>query len=246
MSSRSKARLVVLGLFLIAVLVGWFAYNGGTYTVVITQQEAQTQINMALEKRAAQEKSFKIESVKVWFENNQIKIDAKVSGKVRNRIVSTGIHGEGVPEYRNGSFYFRPTVPVEFSKPQVDKIDTGKKAFSPTKELLKKKAEQFVAKHGLDEIARTFKYDLEVWTTRVVQEHITIALSEYPLYTLEGGKGIAIKTVLERVDVVGDKLHVTLSGIRLGYTIVIAALLLGGAIGLAIFLIKNPGFGFLI
>lgn len=224
--SRNQVRLAALGLFLGSLFVGWLAYNGGIYTVEITQQEAQERLNAALQKRAAQEKTFEVESVKVLFEQNQVRVHAKISGKVRNRVARTSLYGEGIPEYRNGSFYFHPTGQMRFSGIAVEEMETEEKSFPETKKFLRKKIKEYTTKYGFDGFDQTFKDECKEYVTRIIERHITVALSEYPLHTLEDAKGFAIKTALEKVEIVGDKLHITLSVVRFGPTVFVTAFLL--------------------
>src|SRR3989344_7488147 len=94
--SVKSMQFATAGLFVAALVCVWLAYNGGTYTIAITDQEAQERIIAALEKRAAGDhKPVSVESVHVFFIDNQIRIDAKISGLVKGRAVWADIHAVG-------------------------------------------------------------------------------------------------------------------------------------------------------
>jgi hypothetical protein len=248
MSARDKMRLATACFFVVAIILVWLAYNGGTYTIEITQQEAQERIDAALTQRAATEpKNFNVESVRVWFENNQILIDASVTAEVKSRAVHADIHGTGTSEYRGGAFYFHPTSPIRFTNVKVEKKESAGRFFAKTRELIKQRFEQFAAEHGFEDITETFKAEFQEWVSATAQKTLASLLSRHPIYTIKNTpKGFAIKAVLEKVEVVGDKLEITLSLVQLGYTIFLSVLFIVIAIGMMAFLIANPEWGLVL
>ena len=146
MSKRLVTWLTAAGLLLTAVVVGWYSYNGGTYVVRIKAAEAQARVDAMLARRAESgPRSINVSNVVVVFADDQVYIDAHVTGTKLGRKVQTDIHAVGKPRYSGGSFYFTPTAPVEFKNAKVEKVESGKKPFfEKTRELLKKKVDVFI------------------------------------------------------------------------------------------------------
>ncbi|MBI4067867.1 hypothetical protein HY413_00475 [Candidatus Kaiserbacteria bacterium] len=149
--------------------------------------------------------------------------------------------------YRSGGFYFLPTAPLDFKNVKVEKVRDGTGFFSKTRELLKKKAEEFAIEHGWEDGLKTFKAEFQEWLLAVAEKGIARALTTHPIYTLKNDlKGIAISAVLEKVEMSDDKLVVTLSLVQFGYTILISVLFLLLVFGMAAFLFTNPEWGLAI
>lgn len=241
MSRQLKIWSTAVVLLLAAVVIAWFAYNGGTYTITITQKEAQERIDTALVRRAATgPQKIEVQSVLVSFANSEIQIDASISGQVRSRVIHADVHGTGMPSYRSGAFYFHPTSPIRFSNVTVEKKENTSPFFKKTRELLKQKAEEFAQKHNLDELERTFKTEFAEWASATAQKILTERLERHPIYVLKNTKGFAIRAVLEKVEMVGEDLKVTLSLTQLGYTIFVAIALLALTILLIVLVCSNP------
>jgi len=249
MSKRLVTWLTAAGLLLTAVVVGWYSYNGGTYVVRIKAAEAQARVDAMLARRAESgPRSINVSNVVVVFADDQVYIDAHVTGTKLGRKVQTDIHAVGKPRYSGGSFYFTPTAPVEFKNAKVEKVESGKKPFfEKTRELLKKKVDVFIIEHGYEEVVTSFKSEFEEWAKDIVQQFIATELPKYPLYTFKNDfKSIAVKAVLEKVETVGDELQATLSLTQFAYSIFLAVMFVLIAFGMIGFLVACPGWGLLL
>jgi hypothetical protein len=232
----------IIGLMVTAVVVAWFAYNGGTIPIEFTEQEAQERLDAALAKRAEGDpKILKIDSAIIHFIDNKLEIDGSVTGEWKNRVVHADIHGIGTPEYRGGSIYFLPSETVTFSNLTIEKRkegDGGPVFFSRTMDALKKRTSQFIEEHDLTDLTEAFKADLKDWLVASAEKVVTEVLSRHSIYTVKNTpKGIVIKAVLEKVTIAGNKVIATLSFAQLGYTIIVALLLAILGIGLIAFLL---------
>ncbi|QGM45967.1 hypothetical protein [Methylocystis heyeri] len=225
--SRSGKRIAAACLFLVGGVFAWLACNGGAYLVDITQQEAQERIDAALRQRAAESKNIDVESVKVRFADNQIGIDARVAARFKGRTITAEFEGWGAPIYRDGAFYFHPTSPVRLLDVGIEKPDGAKSSG------LKQRIEKFAAEHGLDEVAESVKAEFRQWASAAAQKTVEKAFSLKPIYVLkDNAKGVVIKAALEKVDVVGDRLEITLSLVQFGYAMGISAACLLAAVAL--------------
>jgi hypothetical protein len=233
LSAGSRKRIAAAGLVIVAALFGWLAYNGGLYRIEITEQEAQERIDAALKQRAADEaKKINIDAVSVRFADDRINIHATVAARFKGQIISAAIEGTGEPIYREGAFYFHPTAPISFTNVGIEKADGGAKSIN----RLKEKIERFAAEHGLDNVAEAVTAEFGRWASAAAQETLAKAFSLKPIYVLkENTKGLVVKAVLEKVEVVGDRLEISLSLIRLGYAMAASAVCLLLAMVLAFF-----------
>jgi hypothetical protein len=229
--SRSGKRIAAACFLLVGGLFAWLAYNGGEYLVDITQQEAQERIDAALRQRADdQSKNIAVESVNVGFADNQIRIETKVVARFKGRTIAADFEGWGAPIYRDGAFYFHPTSPVRLLDVRIEKPDGAKSSG------LKQRIEKFAADHGLDEVAESVKAEFGRWASAAAQKTLEKAFSLKPIYVLkDNAKGLVIKAVLEKVEVVGDRLKITLSLVQLGYAMAVSAACLLAAAVLAFF-----------
>jgi hypothetical protein len=235
--SRKTKRIAAAGLLIVAAPFAWLAYNGGVYRVEITEQEAQQRIDAALRQRAADEsKNIDVESVDVRFADNRIRIAARVAARFKGRTVAADVAGVGEPIYRDGALYFHPTSPLGFSEVSIEKADGAAKFPGRTVERLKEKAERFAAEHGLGDVVEAARAEFRQWAGAAAQKTLERAFASRPIYVLkDNAKGLVIKAVLEKVEVVGDRLKITLSLVQLGYAMAISALCLLGAVVLAVF-----------
>jgi len=244
MSKRAGMWLLSALLVVISLVVVFFAYTGGSKKFEFTTAEAQTLLNASLEKRALNEKSINIESATIIFSNNAVIIDATANGKIRNRTVRADVHAVGKPDYRNGSFYFVPTERPRFNNVKVEKTEKKPGMFDRTKEKLKQKVEELLAKHEWDDLTETFKADFKEWTLNFAEKEVERQLTKRPIYTAKDDlKGFVIKASVEKVEVVGDRIVVTVSVMQILHTIFIALVMLVSVIAIVVFLVMNPEFG---
>ncbi len=224
-------------LLLVAVIFMWIAYNGGTYTIEITQQEARAHIDAALRQRAADEsKNLNIESANLRFVDNRIRIDARISARLKGQAIEADVETTGEPIYRDGKFYFHPTSLIRFSEVRIGKADGDGKPLGRTAELLKQRVEKFAAEHGLGDVTEALKAEFRQWASAAAQKTLETAFALKPIYVLkDNANGVVVNAMLDKVEVVGDKLEITLSLVRFGYSIAIAAACLLLAIGLVAF-----------
>jgi hypothetical protein len=232
LSAPSGKQIAAAGLLIVAALFGWLAYNGGVYRIEIAEQEAQARIDAALKQRAADEsKDVKIDSVNVRFADNQMRIDAKLAARFKGLTIGADVEGTGEPIYRDGAFYFHPTSPIRLSDVKIEKAGGVK-----TVTGLKEKMERFAVEHGLDDAAGGFTAEIRQWASAAAQNIVEKAFSSKPIYILkDNAKGLVVKAVLGKVEVVGDRLEISLSLVRWGYAMAISAVCLLGAVVLAFF-----------
>lgn len=251
MDKRTVTKLVAIVLFIVAGALGFFAYNGSVLPpITVTTEEAQQRINAALEKRALEEKRVNIEAATVQFVDNHIVVFAKASGIVRGRTVHADIRAKGVPEYRNGAFYFKPTERPHFENVTVERENKPGLVPKGVRDLVKKKADAVIEKHGLEPLAEELKNEFRNWVVSVAEKGAERALTQRPIYVLKDDvKGIVVKAVLEKVEVVGDKLIITLSLVQLAYSIFAALFMFAIGVVIVVGLAMSPGwalFGFTI
>jgi hypothetical protein len=242
MNKRKKGFLYATIFAVAAVLVAWFAYNGGTYTTILTADKVQQYVDEGLQRRQnAGDKTIHIDSARVGFANNEIQISATVWGVVKNRVVKATIKSTGTVEYKSGGFYFHPTAPIRFEDVLVEKAGGEKRAFQRTRELVAQKLQQFAAEHGWEGVTQAFKSDFDEWANKKAQALITTVLTTHPVYTLKNDRtGFVVSAVLKKVEVVNDTLHITLSLAQLGYSIFIGVLLLVLAVLLVVAALYAP------
>ncbi len=248
LSLRMKVRLTAIGLCMLAFVVGWLAYNGGTYTIRMSQEEVQERINAAIDRQdTAKDRLIKVDSIELWFsDDNHIRVDAALTGTYRNHTISADASSEGAIEYRSGAFFFHPLAPVSVENIRMEKSDKSPGSFDKTKELIKKKAEEFASSHGLGEITQTFKDELAQRVKNATQKRLASAFATHPIYTLHGTKGLVVRAVLKKVEVVDQKLVVTLSLVQLGISITIAATFLICGLALFVVLLAYPDMGLML
>ena len=252
MSKRTAVRWAIAVLFFAAMLVGWFAYNGGTYTIVVTQEGAQAKLDAQLAHFAAQTQKPKhlervvFDSARVQFVDSEVVFDASISdtlAHLANRTIRADVHATGGVEYRNGALYVHPT-----SMPRFTNVFTHKEGrsvpFAKTLHLVGEKMKQFAAEHGWEEIGQTFTAEFEVWRDEHALKALSTMLDQYPVYTLkDSGTQLVVRAVLDKVEVVDNMLHVTLSVAQFGYSLLLALGFFVVACGLLGILIMNPELG---
>ncbi len=220
--SLLKVLGTALGFFLAAALIAWFAINGGTYTIVITQQEAQQQMDVALAKRALENPKLAVSDATVAFVDDHLILDAHVMGFFLNRVTATDIHITGSPNYRSGSFYFYPNTPIEFNNTKISKTTTLP-LNSKWEEDLRMRLHRFAEKHDLEDLTNTFKKNFTKWASTEASPIMIAFLDRHPVYTMKNDyKGLAVRAIVSKVQVVDSTLHVTLSVSQLGYSILLA------------------------
>ncbi len=246
MSKRAGSWFGLLGLLVAACIIAWFAYNGGTYTAVFTADEVQQRIDAVNEQREASEpKGLHVGSAHVVFVEGRVLIDVTLWDVVKGRLVQVDAHAEGSPEYRGGAFYFHPTGPVRFTHMKIEREGSGgSHLFARTTEVFREKFAQFVAKHQLEDLTAAFKADFDEWVSAKAQKKLTAVLTRHPIYTLKNTlPGIAIRAVLDKVEVVDGTLHITLSLAQFGYSIFLAVTILLIAIVIGALMVTNPEWG---
>jgi hypothetical protein len=255
MSKRNGMWALVALMALAAVVIGFFAINGTTKEFVFTTAEAQALLNANLEKRALDEKTVNVESATVLFQDSKVIIDATVDGRKFGRKVRADVHAVGKPRYDKGAFYFTPTEKLVFSNLKAEKAQKDPGVFSKTKErakeVFKKQADKVITKLGLEdevsewqEVADTFRSEFQGWIVGVAESQVEKVLTRRPIYTSKDDlKGFAIRAAVQKVEVVGDRLVVTVSLTQILYSIFIAIMLVLAAVALVVFLFRNPRFG---
>jgi len=244
MSKRTGVWALSVLMVVVAALVGFFAYNGTTKEFRFTTEQAQTLLNASLEKRALDEKSVTVESAKVAFINDTVVIDATANGEKKGRKLRADVHAVGKPEFRDGSFYFHPSEKPVFSNVTLEKVESKPGPFARTQELLKGRVEQYVTDHNFENLVESFKADFKDWVVGVAEKGVETALTRRPFYTPKNDlKGFVIKAAVEKVEVIGDTLVVTVSLTQILYTIFISILMIAAAVSFLVFLIANPEWG---
>ena len=244
MMKRTSLWWLVAILLLVGGLLVWFAYNGGTYTIVVTQEEAQAKLDEQLARFAAQTPKPKhlehvvFESARVQFVDGTVVLDATISDtlvRLGNRMIRADVHATGGVEYRDGALYVRPTSMPQFTNVFMTKEGAQASSFAHTKQLVKEKIREFAEKHGWEEIGQTFIADFKAWRDEHALKALSTLLDHHPVYTLKDtSTQLVVRAVLDKVEVVGDTLHVTLSVVQFGYLLfwafgfVVAAVVLWG------------------
>lgn len=248
---KRTAWLLSTGLLVLAGIIAFFAYSDGRLKMKVSTAEAQSRIDAALAKRTEtdQGKKVRVDSAVVQFLDDKMHVRAEVSGETKGRKVKTTIHTSGLPEYRSGGFYYKPSS-IEFKNLMVEKteskpgiFDKTKKALAEKKKGVKEKLDEFAAKHGWDTQLDAFRTDLQTWISGQAEAVAITALTNYPLFTPKNDRnGFLIKAGLEKVEVVGDELVITLSLVQFGYTILIAVFVVLLVIGLIAAMFMFPEF----
>jgi len=248
MAKRSMLRGLAYLACIVAAVIVYLAINHGRIQIELTTEEVQQKINAALEKRALEEKSVNVESAVVTFVDSSLVIKARASGILKSRMITAEITAKGTPEYRGGSFFFKPLERPKFDNVKIERVEKKGGFFSEkTKDLLKKGGEAVLKKFDLEPLAESLKDDFKQWTVSVAERGAEAALTKRPIYTLKSDfKGMTVRSVLEKVEVVGEKLVITLSLLQLAYNVVVAIILLVIALGIAFFLLRYPGWGLVL
>ena len=253
MTKRTSLWWLMAILLLVGGLLVWFAYNGGTYTIVVTQEEAQAKLDEQLARFAAQTPKPKhlehvvFESARVQFVDGTVVLDATISDtlvRLGNRMIRADVHATGGVEYRDGALYVHPTSVPQFTNVFITKEGAQVSSFAHTKQLLQEKVREFAEKHGWEEIGQTFMAEFTVWRDEHALKALSTVFDHHPVYTLKNtSTQLVVRAVLDKVEVVGDTLHVTLSVVQFGYSLFFALACGLIAVGLLGILIMNPELG---
>jgi hypothetical protein len=247
-TTRSKSKWGVVGLFLLAVIIGVFAFSNGQYVYKVTEESAQSRLDDAIKKRLASEKEPRIESARIHMSGNGLVVDAHITGKIPfKRIVSADVHAVGLPDYSSGKLYFRPIngQALEFSSIHVTQDKSKHHLLSDNiKYLIKKKAGEFIERHDLDELTQAVKEDGQKWLVNIAEKGVVYFLTTYPVYTFKHDvKGFVIRAAVKKIEIIDGVMHITLSLAQVAWTINVAIAIAGATIGFMIFLIQNPKWG---
>lgn len=228
-------------LLIVAPLIAFYAYFGGTYTYRMNAAEAQQRLDAMLDKRNQKDPKVVFEDAKIRFERDLLVIDGTAHALALRRTFRADVHAEGRPDYRGGSFYFKPTSTPRFTNIKMQKVDGRGGGFLKN---IREKGREWIAKHGYDDLVEEFKADFNVWAKERGEAAIVSLLSSHPLYTLPNdAKGHFAQAVLEKVEVVGDQLHITMSLKAFAWTIFLAIGIALLSVAIIIFLLRNPNFG---
>jgi hypothetical protein len=239
-SRKWWALAAVAGALLIAApLIAFYAYFGGTYTYHMNTTEAQQRLDAML-KRNQKDPKVVFEDAKIRFERDLLVIDGTAHALALRRTFMADVHAEGRPDYRGGSFYFKPDSTPRFTNIKMEKVE-GRGGFFKN---FREKGREWIAKHGYEDLVEEFKADFNAWVKERGEAAIVSLLSSHPLYTLPNdAKGYFAQAVLEKFEVVGDQLHITISLKAFAWTIFLAISVAVLSVGIIIFLLRNPEFG---
>ena len=222
------------------IVLGVMSYSGGTYDYKVTTHMAQEQIDAALKRpMTGAFRDLKFSNPVVRFADGKVYVQVHIEGVIHKFLVKRQVQADvfavGKPDYHQGGFYFLPTETIRFENAKIERVEGG--AFERTKELVKKHLEE----SSWGDVLKEFKPEFEVWFKDIAQKALSTALAEHPFYTLKNDlKGFEIKAVLEKVQVVDDVLHITLSIAQLANTIMWALFVLVCAIGFTCLFFMRP------
>ena len=202
--------------------------------------EAQQRLDATIDKRNQKDPKVIFENAKIRFERDLLVIDGTAHAVALRRTFMADVHAEGRPDYRGGSFYFKPVATPRFTNIKMEKVD-GRGGYAQS---FREKGKAWIAKHGYEDLVEEFKADFNLWAKERGEAAIVSLLSSHPLYTLPNdAKGHFAQAVLEKIEVVGEHLHITISLKAFAWTIFLAIGVAALSVAIIIFLLRHPDFG---
>ena len=224
--------------FAIAFL--WRMY--GTYTVILDEAAIQAQVNKQLNKEFPVKgkagifvKGVTVTAATVHIEGDHLTSEIKIQGRlVKSKNFVLNATAEGVPEFSDGAFYFKPTK-VEFK----DVVYEGK---SPS-EAIQKFADRYLSDKKKALLLSDSAPKFEDWITDVAESGTVHALQTHPVYRPgDNMKGLVISAAMESVKVHDNKVEITLTLWKLTMSVLIGIALLIVSIVMLVVFARNPTF----
>ena len=236
MTKRSIAWLV-LGSLLIGSVAGIWITMDGKYTARFSGEDLEKRVSAQLPKTHGQ---VTVKEVLVSLSETDMTVQLLADGRALGQSFTVEASGTGMPSYdpTKGAFYFAPSN-LEIISLTMEGQNVAEK--------LDGAAERYLSNKDMREKVQSVLPGVAAWIKDHFPQAAAKALSSVPVYTLKSDlRGTIIRAGLESVKIENSQLVVVISFWKLSVMVGIWMLCLVAALGFAVALALNPGWGMAI